>query len=63
MQRMLDMFRRPDDPPEFNHLYAIPAGAALATFAAGTALGYPEVRMAGWGGGCVGVWGGVGGGG
>ncbi|KAF8768184.1 NAD(P) transhydrogenase like protein [Argiope bruennichi] len=26
-KRMLDMFRRPTDPPEYNYLYAIPGGA------------------------------------
>ena len=39
-KRMLDMFRRPGDPPEYNYLYAIPAlgfmGAYLgATYAGG----------------------------
>lgn len=24
-QRMLDMFKRPEDPPEYNYLYGIPA--------------------------------------
>jgi H+-translocating NAD(P) transhydrogenase len=43
-QRMLDMFKRPTDPPEYNHLYAIPAGAALATYAAGHLAGYPEMQ-------------------
>jgi hypothetical protein len=32
---MLDMFKRPDDPPEYNKLYAIPGAAMLATYAAG----------------------------
>lgn len=31
-QRMLDMFKRPDDPPEYNQLYAIPALGFLGTF-------------------------------
>jgi NAD(P) transhydrogenase len=26
-QRMLDMFKRPDDPIEHNNLYAIPGGS------------------------------------
>ena len=34
-QRMLDMFKRPTDPPEYNSLYAVPAGALLAAYAAG----------------------------
>ena len=41
-QRMLDMFKRPTDPPEYNHLIAIPAGALLATYAAGHFMGEPE---------------------
>ena len=28
-KKMLDMFRRPDDPPEFNHYYLAPAAAAV----------------------------------
>lgn len=28
-QRMLDMFKRPTDPPEYNYLYGIPAAAFL----------------------------------
>ena len=31
--RMLDMFKRPTDPPEYNNLYAIPAAAFLASYA------------------------------
>jgi NAD(P) transhydrogenase len=29
--KMLDMFRRPDDPPEFNHYYMAPGAVATAT--------------------------------
>ena len=36
---MLDMFKRPTDPPEYNHLYAIPAGAAIAAYAVGHLAG------------------------
>lgn len=39
------MFKRPGDPPEFNNLYAIPAGAALATYALGHAAGFPEMQV------------------
>lgn len=42
-QRMLDMFKRPGDPPEFNQLYAIPAAATVGTFALGSLAGFPEV--------------------
>lgn len=30
-QRMLDMFKRPEDPPEYNYLYGIPALGFLGT--------------------------------
>ena len=36
---MLNMFKRPTDPPEYNALYLIPAAAALGTYAAGHFLG------------------------
>jgi NAD(P) transhydrogenase len=29
-KKMLDMFRRPDDPPEYNHYYLLPGIAAVA---------------------------------
>ena len=29
---MLDMFKRPDDPPEYNSLMGIPAGTFLASY-------------------------------
>ena len=41
LQRMLDMFRRHGDPPEFNHLYALPAAATLGVYAAGQLTGAP----------------------
>lgn len=31
-QRMLDMFKRADDPPEYNKLYGIPALGFLGKF-------------------------------
>jgi len=42
-QRMLDMFKRPDDPIEHNNLYAIPGAALLAGYATGRYLGLDEV--------------------
>mmetsp|Transcript_23132 Transcript_23132/g.32666 ORF Transcript_23132/g.32666 Transcript_23132/m.32666 type:complete len:1037 (-) Transcript_23132:103-3213(-) len=33
-KKMLDMFRRPDDPPEYHHLMLVPPGAAIATYSA-----------------------------
>jgi NAD(P) transhydrogenase len=29
-KKMLDMFRRPDDPPEYNHYYLLPGAVAVA---------------------------------
>merc|ERR1712024_129336 len=42
--RMLDMFKRPTDPPEYNYLYGIPAGAFLASYAYAVTQGYPEIH-------------------
>merc|ERR1712088_858719 len=42
--RMLDMFKRPTDPPEHNYLYGIPAGAFLASYAYAVTQGYPEIH-------------------
>ncbi|KAK2721045.1 hypothetical protein QYM36_003357 [Artemia franciscana] len=41
-QRMLDMFKRPTDPPEYNYLYGIPAAALLGGYAMAASSGYPE---------------------
>lgn len=42
--KMLDMFKRPDDPPEFYHLYGIPAATTLGLYTAGSVSGnYPEL--------------------
>ncbi|XP_078600672.1 NAD(P) transhydrogenase, mitochondrial-like [Branchiostoma floridae x Branchiostoma japonicum] len=42
-QRMLDMFRRPDDPPEYNYLYAIPGVGFIGAYSYGEMMGYPEM--------------------
>lgn len=42
-KRMLDMFKRPGDPPEYTYLYAIPAVAVLGGYAAGKIAGYPDM--------------------
>lgn len=39
-RRMLDMFRRPTDPPEYNYLYLIPGAAAIGGYAATSMYGY-----------------------
>lgn len=42
-QRMLDMFKRPTDPAEYNYLYSIPALASMGAYAYGVSKGYPDV--------------------
>lgn len=45
-QRMLDMFRRPTDPPEYNKFYAIPGAAFLAGYGATAMSGnYPDIHQ------------------
>lgn len=39
-QRMLDMFRRPTDPPEYNYLYLLPGGVFVGGYAAALNGGY-----------------------
>merc|ERR1711953_712765 len=46
--RMLDMFKRPGDPPEYNHLYGIPGAAFLASYGYAVSQGYPEVHTMGY---------------
>lgn len=43
--RMLDMFKRPTDPPEYNYLFGIPGGAFLASYGWAVSQGYPEVHQ------------------
>merc|ERR1712227_888384 len=43
-QRMLDMFKRPTDPPEYNYLYGIPAATFLASYGWAVTQGYPEIH-------------------
>merc|ERR1711976_463423 len=43
--RMLDMFKRPTDPPEYNYLYGIPAATFLASYGWAVAQGYPEIHQ------------------
>ena len=45
--KMLDMFKRPTDPPEYYHLYGIPTAAAIGLYGAGTMSGkFPEIDTA-----------------
>lgn len=46
-RKMLDMFKRPDDPPEYYHLYGIPAGATALVYSIGSMTGkFPEIDAA-----------------
>ena len=44
-KRMLDMFKRPDDPPEYNYLYAIPGAAFLGGYLAANAHGFSDIQQ------------------
>ncbi|XP_048359279.1 NAD(P) transhydrogenase, mitochondrial [Sphaerodactylus townsendi] len=56
-QRMLDMFKRPTDPPEYNYLYLLPAGTFVGGYAAALQSGYNVEQMMYLGSGlcCVGA--------
>uniref|UniRef100_A0A8C5LYC9 proton-translocating NAD(P)(+) transhydrogenase n=1 Tax=Leptobrachium leishanense TaxID=445787 RepID=A0A8C5LYC9_9ANUR len=56
-QRMLDMFKRPTDPPEYNYLYLLPAGVFIGGYAAALQSGYNIEEMMYLGSGlcCVGA--------
>lgn len=43
-KRMLDMFRRPNDPKDYNYLFAIPAGVLGATCTYGTLNDFHEIH-------------------
>ncbi|XP_067937785.1 NAD(P) transhydrogenase, mitochondrial-like [Watersipora subatra] len=46
-QRMLDMFKRPTDPPEYNKMYAIPGLTFIGAYGLAAQSGlYPEVHQA-----------------
>lgn len=40
---MLDMFKRPDDPPEYYQMYLLPAGALMGGYALTKAAGYGQM--------------------
>lgn len=44
-QRMLEMFRRPTDPPSYNHLYGIPAGIFTAGYLTSILAGAPHIHQ------------------
>ncbi len=39
-KKMLDMFKRPTDPPEYNYLYLLPTGVFVGGYAAALQSGY-----------------------
>merc|ERR1719205_225035 len=59
---MLDMFRRPTDPPEYNAMMGIPAATFLAAYGYAVSQGYPEVHQMAYlasGLSCIGALGGL----
>ncbi|KAB5574612.1 hypothetical protein PHYPO_G00211010 [Pangasianodon hypophthalmus] len=56
-QRMLDMFKRPTDPPEYNYLYALPGAVFVGGYGASHYAGYNIEQMMYLGAGlcCVGA--------
>ncbi|XP_008119073.1 NAD(P) transhydrogenase, mitochondrial [Anolis carolinensis] len=56
-QRMLDMFKRPTDPPEFNYLYLLPGSVFVGGYGASLLSGYSIEQMMYLGSGlcCVGA--------
>ncbi|KAJ6664057.1 hypothetical protein lerEdw1_008272 [Lerista edwardsae] len=56
-QRMLDMFKRPTDPPEYNYLYLIPGTLFVGGYGVSLASGYNIEQMMYLGSGlcCVGA--------
>merc|ERR1712088_355839 len=44
-KRMLDMFKRPTDPPEHTMLMGIPAATFLGAYGYAMSQGYPEVHQ------------------
>lgn len=44
-QRMLDMFKRPTDPPEYNYLYGLAGSAYLGAYGYGYMNGYQDLHQ------------------
>lgn len=44
---MLDMFKRPTDPPEYNYLYLLPGAAFVGGYGASAAAGYSIEQVMG----------------
>lgn len=45
-KRMLDMFRRPDDPPEYNYLYLLPGAIGIGSYLGAELTGYSMQEIA-----------------
>ncbi|EYC00527.1 hypothetical protein Y032_0115g517 [Ancylostoma ceylanicum] len=61
-KRMLDMFKRPGDPPEYNFMYAVPAALFLGGYYYGLQTGAPSAHSLAYLGSslcCVGALGGL----
>ncbi|RCN38210.1 NAD(P)(+) transhydrogenase, alpha subunit [Ancylostoma caninum] len=61
-KRMLDMFKRPGDPPEYNYMYAVPAALFLGGYYYGLQTGAPSAHSLAYLGSslcCVGALGGL----
>ncbi|KAI5096484.1 NAD(P) transhydrogenase, mitochondrial, partial [Silurus meridionalis] len=60
-KRMLDMFKRPTDPPEYNYLYLLPTGVFVGGYGVALHSGYDIEQMMYLGSGlcCVGALGGL----
>uniref|UniRef100_A0A914NEN1 NAD(P) transhydrogenase, mitochondrial n=1 Tax=Meloidogyne incognita TaxID=6306 RepID=A0A914NEN1_MELIC len=43
-KRMLDMFKRPTDPPEYNYLFGIPAVVLLGSYSHGMLYGFEQIH-------------------
>merc|ERR1719507_2937236 len=43
--RMLDMFKRPTDPPEYNYLYGVAGASFLGSYGWAVANGYQEIHQ------------------
>lgn len=47
-QRMLDMFKRPTDPKEYNYLYGVSGGVLAASILGAHMAGIPHIYQMGW---------------
>merc|ERR1719447_731602 len=57
--RMLDMFKRPNDPPDYSYLYGIPAAAFIGAFGYGRYLGVNDITQMAYLAGSIGCIGGI----